>query len=99
MGLSTCKKIAEALNGDIFLVDDEETDEITLAPTKSDILSNSKPKKSEGTAIALVLKCPELIERFKDRHLMHKDLDNLLNETNVNVQTDNCKVELYDSKR
>jgi hypothetical protein len=24
LGLSTCKKIAEALKGDIFLVDDEE---------------------------------------------------------------------------
>ena len=27
LGLATCKKIAEALKGDIFLVDDEETDE------------------------------------------------------------------------
>jgi signal transduction histidine kinase len=25
LGLSTCKKIAEALNGEIFIVEDEET--------------------------------------------------------------------------
>jgi len=61
LGLSTCKKIAEALNGDIFLVDDEETEEVTLLPTKSDGVSSNKPnKKVEGTAIALMLSCPEI---------------------------------------
>jgi len=34
LGLSTCKKIAEALKGDIFLLDDEEIEEQSLLPTK-----------------------------------------------------------------
>ena len=33
LGLSTCKKIAEALKGDIFLVDDE-SEQQSLLPTK-----------------------------------------------------------------
>lgn len=30
LGLSTCKKIAEALHGDIYLVDDEVLDRFSL---------------------------------------------------------------------
>ncbi len=30
LGLSTCKKIAQAINGDIFLVDDEILDHLSL---------------------------------------------------------------------
>jgi len=67
LGLATCKKIAEALKGDIFLVDDEETDEQTLLPTKSELKSSQGPKKVEGTAIALVLVCPEISAKFKRR--------------------------------
>ena len=67
MGLSTCKKIAEALKGDIFLVDDEENEEYTLLPTKSENFSSQKTKKVEGTAIALVLQCLEISAKFKVR--------------------------------
>lgn len=63
LGLSTCKKLAEALKGDIFIVDDEESDHQSLLIDSS---SSLKPKKPEGTAIALVLKCPEINEKFKD---------------------------------
>ena len=63
MGLSTCKKIAEALKGDIFLVDDEESD---IQPLIIDCSPRLKHKKPEGTAIALVLKCLEINEKFKD---------------------------------
>jgi signal transduction histidine kinase len=68
LGLSTCKKIAEALQGDIFLVDDEESEENSLIPTtKSDKISSQNTKKVEGTAIALVLNCPEISAKFKVR--------------------------------
>jgi len=40
LGLSTCKKIAEALKGDIFLLDDGDEGEETLLPTKSEIVSS-----------------------------------------------------------
>ena len=63
LGLSTCKKLAEALKGDIFIVDEEESDQQSLLIDSS---SSLKLKKPEGTAIALVLKCPEINEKFKD---------------------------------
>jgi len=63
LGLSTCKKLAEALKGDIFIVDDEESEQQSLLIVSS---SSLKLKKPEGTAIALVLKCPEINEKFKD---------------------------------
>lgn len=63
LGLSTCKKLAEALKGDIFIVDDEESEQQSLLIDSS---SSLKLKKPEGTAIALVLKCPEINEKFKD---------------------------------
>lgn len=63
LGLSTCKKLAEALKGDIFIVDDEESEQQSLLIDSS---SSLKLKKPEGTAIALVLKCPEIDEKFKD---------------------------------
>ena len=63
LGLSTCKKLAEALKGDIFLVDDEDQDQQSLLIDTSSCL---KLKKTEGTAIALVLKCPEINQKFKD---------------------------------
>jgi hypothetical protein len=40
LGLSTCKKIAEAINGDIFIVDDDESEIVSLANTKSDNISS-----------------------------------------------------------
>ncbi len=67
LGLSTCKKIAEAMNGDIYLVDDEGSEGDTLIPTKSEIISSKNTKKAEGTAIALVLNCPEISTKFKVR--------------------------------
>ena len=63
LGLSTCKKLAEALKGDIFIVDDDESEQQSLLIDSS---SSLKLKKPEGTAIALVLKCPEIDEKFKD---------------------------------
>ena len=63
LGLSTCKKLAEALKGDIFLVDDEDQDQQSLLIDTSSCL---KLKKTEGTAIALVLKCPEINQKFID---------------------------------
>ena len=63
LGLSTCKKLAEALKGDIFIVGDDESDQQSVLIDSS---SSLKLKKPEGTAIALVLKCPEINEKFKD---------------------------------
>jgi signal transduction histidine kinase len=45
LGLSTCKKIAEALKGDIFLVDDEESEQQSLLPTKKERVSSHQTKK------------------------------------------------------
>jgi signal transduction histidine kinase len=63
LGLSTCKKIAEALSGDIFLVDDDDPE---MQPHLIDCTPRFKHKKTVGTAIALVLKYPEINEKFKD---------------------------------
>ena len=64
LGLSTSKKLAEALKGDIFIVGDEESDQ--QSSLLIDSSSSLKLKKPEGTAIALVLKCPEINDKFKD---------------------------------
>jgi K+-sensing histidine kinase KdpD len=42
LGLSTCKKIAEAIHGDIFLMDDECQDHVSLV--NSDRSSTMLPK-------------------------------------------------------
>jgi hypothetical protein len=42
LGLSTCKKIAEAIHGDIFLMDDDSQDHVSLV--KSDGSSTRLPK-------------------------------------------------------
>ena len=100
LGLSTCKKIAEALKGDIFLLDDDEGEE-TLLPTKSEIVSSQKTKKVEGTAIALVLTCPEISNKFKVRKVIERrpnfesneEKDSLLiDNSRENLHTDSCKV-------
>ena len=41
LGLSTCKKIAEALKGDIRLIEDED-ESLSMMPTKSDVKSSKK---------------------------------------------------------
>jgi signal transduction histidine kinase len=42
LGLSTCKKLAEALKGDIFLVDDEDQDQQSLLIDTSSCLKLKK---------------------------------------------------------
>jgi hypothetical protein len=52
LGLSTCKIIAEALKGDIFLLEDDDQDQQSLLIFS---IPRFNYKKPEGTAIALVL--------------------------------------------
>jgi hypothetical protein len=42
----------------------KQSEEVSLLPTKSDLLSSQKTKKIEGTAIALVLHCKEISSKF-----------------------------------
>lgn len=60
LGLSTCKKIIEALDGTISIIDDEGGSQIDLFETNNG--SSEVKKKMNGTVIALTLKCKEIDE-------------------------------------
>jgi len=79
-----------------------------LAPLiSSENNSNQLVKKVEGTAIALVLNCPEISQKFKSRHHdprpnfeSNEEKDSLLIDgSRDNLNTDSCKVISYDSSR
>ena len=108
LGLSTCKKIAEAIHGDLFLVDNEYLDQLSLM--NSDGSSTRVQIGQEGTAIALVIPCPEVANLYiSRRYPLSDDLpqyesnedsyQSLIEKSNENIRTDSNKNGLEDSQR